>query len=236
MQEGRTEKILELLPEVDSRHARVVNKLRERAVAEKVEDIDQKYTAAELARAKLREKQAIENMEHKKAAAKKVDEVKLAERKKNLDILESIETNQAASAKLCVPEHALPLLGTTKPEVAKLLTSLNINLNLALTKQDTMNLLSSLLTCNESQLQAVYNNKKVPVAIKTVIKRLLDDAKLGNMDTVEKLWDRVFGKSGMVIDSTAYTNQSQIAPGLLPNTVVSREAYMIIRDTIIGDR
>lgn len=120
--------------------------------------------------------------------------------------------------------------GTTRPEVVKLLNSLNINLDLQLTKTDTANLLACLLTANETQLKALYQNRKIPIAIKTVIKRIMDDSKLGNIETVEKLWDRVFGKSGMMLD---LPKQTQIATGIIPNTPVSREAYILIRDTLL---
>lgn len=120
--------------------------------------------------------------------------------------------------------------GTTRPEVVKLLNSLNINLDLQLTKTDTANLLACLLTANETQLKALYQNRKIPLAIKTVIKRIMDDAKLGNMEIVERLWDRVFGKTGMMLD---LPKQTQIATGIIPNTPVSREAYILIRDTLL---
>ena len=120
--------------------------------------------------------------------------------------------------------------GTTRPEVVKLLNSLNINLDLQLTKTDTANLLACLLTANETQLKALYQNRKIPIAIKTVIKRIMDDAKLGNIETVEKLWDRVFGKAGMMLD---LPQQTQVATGIIPNTPVSREAYILIRDTLL---
>lgn len=120
--------------------------------------------------------------------------------------------------------------GTTRADVVKLLTSLNINLNLQLSKQDTANLLACLLTCNESQLNALYSNKKVPVAIKTVIKRLLDDSKLGNIETIEKLWDRVFGKNPLTLNLPE--GQQQMT-GIIPDKPVSREAYIVIRDTLI---
>lgn len=120
--------------------------------------------------------------------------------------------------------------GTTRPEVVKLLNSLNINLDLQLTKTDTANLLACLLTANETQLKAMYQNRKIPIAIKTVIKRIMDDAKLGNIETVEKLWDRVFGKAGMMLD---LPKQTQVATGIIPNSPVSREAYILIRDTLL---
>lgn len=125
---------------------------------------------------------------------------------------------------------ALQLQGTSRPEITKLLTSLNINLSVQLTKQDTANLLACLLTCNHSQLQALMANKKVPVVIKTVIKRLIEDEKLGNIETIEKLWDRIFGKGPMQLN---LPEQQQLQAGIIPNVPVSREAYLIIRENLI---
>lgn len=118
---------------------------------------------------------------------------------------------------------------TTRPEILRLLASLNVNMNMQLSKTDTANLLTCLLTCNEQQINAIYKNNKVPVAIKIVIKRLMDDLKCGSMDTVEKLWDRVFGKGNMVIDLPGQVQER----GIIPNTPISREAYIVIRDTLM---
>lgn len=125
---------------------------------------------------------------------------------------------------------ALQLQGASRPEITKLLTSLNINLSVQLTKQDTANLLACLLTCNHSQLQALMTNKKVPVVIKTVIKRLIEDEKLGNIETIEKLWDRIFGKGPMQL---SLPEGQQLQTGIIPNVPVSREAYLIIRENLI---
>ena len=125
---------------------------------------------------------------------------------------------------------ALQLQGASRPEITKLLTNLNINLSVQLTKQDTANLLACLLTCNHSQLQALMTNKKVPVVIKTVIKRLIEDEKLGNIETIEKLWDRIFGKGPMQL---SLPEGQQLQTGIIPNQPVSREAYILIRDTLI---
>ena len=125
---------------------------------------------------------------------------------------------------------ALQLQGVSRPEITKLLTSLNINLSVQLTKQDTANLLACLLTCNHSQLQALMTNKKVPVVIKTVIKRLIEDEKLGNIETIEKLWDRIFGKGPMQL---SLPEGQQLQTGIIPNQPVSREAYLIIRENLI---
>lgn len=166
---------------------------------------------------------------------------KIAEHKKRIEMIEEIEANtvdplsikEVASKKSAgssVIQNALALQGTSRAELTKLLTSLNINLSIQLSKQDTANLLACLLTCNESQLVALQSNKKVPIAIKAIIKRLQEDAKLGNIDTIEKLWDRIFGKGAMQLN---LPEQQQLQTGIIPNQPISREAYILIRDTLI---
>lgn len=125
---------------------------------------------------------------------------------------------------------ALAMQGTTRPEVARLLTSLGVNLSVQLSKNDTANLLAVLLTCNETQLLALYDNPRIPVAIRTIIKRILDDSKTGSMAAIERIWDRVFGKAPLRMD---LPEQTQLQTGILPNTPISREAYIVIRDTLL---
>lgn len=197
----------------------------EELIDDQIEKEQQRLTAAELARIKLREKQAAEQKKYQNEQ----DQKKIAE---NIAEIEVIQDSPAAQRFLAGHENDLsPYAGSTRRDIVKLLSSLNINTSLYLTRADTYNLLSCLLTCNEAQLKAVYSNPKVPLAIKIVIKRLQDDAKLGNIDTLERLWDRVFGKNQT---AAAIQLPENVAQGILPNTLVSREAYMIIRDTIIG--
>lgn len=121
--------------------------------------------------------------------------------------------------------------GTTIAGVQKLLNGMGINLEIQFSRTDTMNLLATLLTCNEAQLLALYSDNRVPVVIKTVIKRLLDDSKVGSMEAIEKIWDRIFGKAGMIVD---LPQGNSAMPGVLPNQPVSREAYIIIREHLMG--
>lgn len=230
------------------------------AVAKEAVKIKAKQDAKELARIKYLEKQRLARekakLAEKQSLAKElglsediaedlsteVQMRKVAEQQKRVDAIEAIEAQTVEplhpveiakrynGSMSSVMGQALQLQGTSRPEITKLLTSLNINLSVQLTKQDTANLLACLLTCNESQLHALMNNKKVPVVIKTVIKRLIEDMKLGNIDTVEKLWDRIFGKGQMQLN---LPEQQQLQTGILPNIPISREAYIVIRDTLI---
>lgn len=219
--------------------------------------IKAKADAKELARIKYLEKQRLKNLKAKQEKRQSlaeelgVEEIpdgqtelqakRIAEQQKRVEAIEAIEaqTVQPLDALELAGKtksyssmigKALQLQGASRPEITKLLTSLNINLSVQLTKQDTANLLACLLTCNNSQLQALMTNKKVPVVIKTVIKRLIEDEKLGNIETIEKLWDRIFGKGPMQL---SLPEGQQLQTGIIPNQPVSREAYILIRDTLI---
>lgn len=223
--------------------------------------IKAKQDAKELARIKYLEKQKLKNLQAKQEKRQSlaeelgVEEIpddqtelqakRIAEQQKRVEAIEALEaqTVEPLKATELAERHdsgrgsyssairsALQLQGASKPEITKLLTSLNINLSVQLSKQDTANLLACLLTCNHSQLQALMANKKVPVVIKTVIKRLIEDEKLGNIETIEKLWDRIFGKGPMQL---SLPEGQQLQTGIIPNQPVSREAYVIIRDTLM---
>lgn len=223
--------------------------------------IKSKQDAKELARIKYLEKQKLKNLqakqEKRQSLAEKlgVEEIpdgqtelqakRIVEQQKRVEAIEALEaqTVEPLKATELAERHdsgkgsysstirsALQLQGASRPEITKLLTSLNINLSVQLTKQDTANLLACLLTCNHSQLQALMTNKKVPVVIKTIIKRLIEDEKLGNIETIEKLWDRIFGKGPMQL---SLPEGQQLQTGIIPNQPVSREAYILIRDTLI---
>lgn len=241
-------KISALLPDRDGTINDELTDRRNEASQVNAENIVRKQTARELAEMKAKEKARLKREQKKlqdrldKGIAdgrtefqqKAVDEqealvatVEALEDRNRSQVPGLIKSGLAAGV---TPRNAALLQTTTPREVAKLLASLNINLNLQLTKSDTSNLLACLLTCNETQLNALYNNKKIPVAIKTVIKRLLEDAKLGNIETVNTLWDRLFGKAGLQTDARQAEASGE---GLVPGTPISREAYIILRDTIL---
>lgn len=228
-------------------------------VGQEATRIKAKQDAKEVARIKYLEKQKLARLKAKEAKQQSLAEElglgsapdantdnqikKIAEQQKRVEAIEAIEAQVAEPLNpIELAETtkrglytrnitaALQMQGTTRPEITKLLTSLNINLNIQLTKQDTANLLACLLTCNESQLVALQNNKKVPVAIKIVIKRLIEDMKLGNIETVDHLWDKIFGKGAMQLN---LPEAQQLQTGIIPNVPVSREAYIILRDTLI---
>ena len=230
-----------------------------KSIAKEAANIKAKADAKELARikyiekcrlqrekAKLEEKQSLAfelglDPERAETIPTKLQMERVAEHERNIQTIEAIEAQtvnpldpveiaQKSGTYSGKTTQLLQLQGASRPEITKLLTSLNINLSVQLSKQDTANLLACLLTCNESQLNALLSNKKIPVVIKTVIKRLIEDMKLGNIETVEKLWDRIFGKGAMQLN---LPEQAQLRTGILPNVPISREAYVIIRESLM---
>lgn len=188
-----------------------------------------KLNAGEIARLKYRERRINKIKEDTEGFESKVDYNRAQRditKQDNMTIIKRVEDMTHT-----IRANNAFIDGVTPIEVVKLLNKLNVNLNVKLTKNDTYNLLATLLTCNEKQLNALLANGKVPIAIKIVIKRLLSDAEVGNITTIERLWDRIFGQGKLgFLDSFEGNTQN----GILPNKPVSREAYVIIRETLLG--
>jgi hypothetical protein len=229
---GKAEKlasdILDLLPETQGGpNIGLTGTVKELAI-KSAEEETRRQTASDLAKLKRQEQKKLE------AEIRKGEDT--AFREERIEAIEALEEVNAGIRDLTRKKmppaqvrQVAALQGATREDVLKLLSSLNINLNLQLSKSDTANLLACLLTCNESQLDALERNRKVPVVIKTVIKRLKEDAKLGNIDTIERLWDRIFGKANMMLNLPSETTVN----GIIPDTPVSREAYMVIREAYL---
>ena len=130
------------------------------------------------------------------------------------------------------------LNGTSSPQIARLLKRLNIEESIKLNKADTMDLLSVLMMCNEKQLKAMTSNTRIPAVIRIIIKALEIDMKIGSLDTVEKLWDRIFGKptqSSTITDERPISALQELLPGIHPGKAISREAYILIKEQLLGD-
>lgn len=229
----------DILPDRGNNFSQNISHERDGILEKAANSINVRATAQELARAKFKEKQRLQKLEEKASRGFMTEhqEKHINDQKETVRQLEVLSAEPELAPALISNMSAgkaqkiLATQGTSRTDVVKLLTSLNINLNLQLTRQDTMNLLSCLLTCNEYQLKALKANKKIPIVIKTVITRLLEDSENGSIDTVERLWDRIFGRGGMLLE---LPKDQQVMTGIIPNVPVSREAYMIIKETIIG--
>lgn len=249
--ENIADRIADILPDRDPGVEARGTDVRSEEIRNAADGVARRYTARELAQMKSREKAELRKLKaRERAAAEKAEAGEAAgilpgrtafqqraidDQEALVASVEALEEKNSGGADALIRSglsvrQAAALRTTTRRDVAKLLANLNINLDMRLTKKDTSDLLACLLTCNETQLNAVYNNRKVPVAVKTVIKRLLDDMRTGNTETVNSLWDRLFGRAGM---SEPSGGGAEIPGGIIPGTPLSREAYVVLRETLI---
>ena len=129
------------------------------------------------------------------------------------------------------------MLTNRSPALSRLLDDMNLDLDRGLSKTDTDNLLAALLTATESQLETLAANPAVPVVIKTIIRRLLADSVRGDTAAIERLWDRLFGKPANALAIAAPAQQQAASSSdrnILPSTPVSREAFLILRETLMS--
>lgn len=127
----------------------------------------------------------------------------------------------------------------TSAQVSKLLRSLNINLNMQFSKKETYDIIATLLTCNEAQLEALQSNRRVPIVIKTIIKNILLDYERGSMTTVDKLWTRLFGSdfsdNPKNQGGSTTVNILSMVPGVDGSKPISREGYLQIKNHVFGE-
>ena len=127
----------------------------------------------------------------------------------------------------------------TSAQVSKLLRSLNINLNMQFSKKETYDIIATLLTCNEAQLEALQTNRRVPIVIKTIIKNILLDYERGSMTTVDKLWTRLFGSdfndNSKNQGGNTTVNILSMVPGVDGSKPISREGYLQIKNHVFGE-
>ena len=186
-----SENISDLLPDSSSLLGTDGLEARQALVEKKATNIHERKSARELARARFIIRtnqeaavadQAVAEYIEEKEQAKEEAIKQLEDESPYITAEEAIEIGNEEARKHNLPQISLAsdtakalmaTQGTTRPEVVRLLTQLNVNLNLQLTKTDTANLLACLLTANENQLKAIYKNKKVPVAVKTVINEVI---------------------------------------------------------------
>lgn len=224
---------------------------RSRAAAEKAREMARRAAAAGVAKAKAaalaKQKraamaeaaaeaegipvQAGQTLRSARAAARRADEARAADEAQAALLASPPSVPDVADVPPAARGAVLRLQGTSRPELDALLRKLGLDLSVRLTKNDTANLLACLLTCSETQLKALRGQAKVPVVIKTVINRILEDADSGSMATVLTLWERVFGKAPLSDPGPAQADAG--LPGILPGQPVSREAYVVIRDTLM---
>lgn len=119
---------------------------------------------------------------------------------------------------------------------SKLFRQIGVNLDFKFNKQDTYDLIGALLSCNEAQLEALMDNTRVPISVKTIIKVILEDYRNGSMVTIDKLWTRLYGTSfeKEKAQNSTTVNILSMLPGIDGSKPISREGYALIKNKLFG--
>lgn len=131
----------------------------------------------------------------------------------------------------------LESLGLTSPDTAQM------------SRADLAAVLEVLLSADEASLRALHDRPDTPTSLKTIIRRVLADMQSGSLKALHSLWDRLYGRAPLTApDTPSPSSPSQssspsspsgqqalqdVLQGVLPQTPVSREAYIVIRDTLM---
>lgn len=100
----------------------------------------------------------------------------------------------------------------------------------AISKDDAYKLMAHLLSCSKTQLEAMARNPDLPISIVCQIKAIITDLSYGRTDTVDRLFDRLYGKSMVSMEITG----AQGIP-LIPDKPMSRIAYQKLLSKLQGE-
>lgn len=127
----------------------------------------------------------------------------------------------------------LASLGLTSPGTAQM------------SRADLAAVLEILLSADEASLRRLHDRPDTPTSLKTVIRRVLADMQSGSLKALHGLWDRLYGRTPLTASPASPAGQQgspaqqsgqllqDALQGVLPSSPVSREAYIVIRDTLM---
>ena len=90
----------------------------------------------------------------------------------------------------------------------------------SISKHEAYRLMTHLLSCSITELQTISRHPEIPASILIFIKGIFVDLNLGRTVVVEKLWDRLWGKSIISME----INGAKGNP-MIPDKPMSRLAY-----------
>lgn len=136
-----------------------------------------------------------------------------------------------------------------RDRASELLASLGLTSSGAaqMSRADLAAVLEVLLSADEDELRRLHDRPDTPTSLKTIIRRVLADMQSGSLKALQSLWDRLYGRAPLTAPDTALPSVSSLSSpaqssqqalqdvlqGVLPQTPVSREAYIVIRDTLM---
>lgn len=129
----------------------------------------------------------------------------------------------------------LASLGLSSPDTAQM------------SRADLAAVLEVLLSADEASLRRLHDRPDIPASLKTIIRRVLADMQSGSLKALHGLWDRLYGRQPLTAPDAGQAQPSGTSPapsgagqllqdtlqGVLPQQPVSREAYIVIRDTLM---
>lgn len=92
--------------------------------------------------------------------------------------------------------------------------------NNEISKEDTIRLLRYILNCSRAEFEQMGRNKHLPIHILSQIQAIAAEIKQGKTDTVDKIFDLVYGKAPHVMQVTGVQGSS-----LIPDIPISRLEY-----------
>lgn len=116
-----------------------------------------------------------------------------------------------------------------------------------MSRADLAAVLEVLLSADEASLRRLHDRPDIPASLKTIIRRVLADMQSGSLKALHGLWDRLYGRQPLTAPDAGQAQPLGTSPassgagqllqdtlqGVLPQQPVSREAYIVIRDTLM---
>ena len=98
-----------------------------------------------------------------------------------------------------------------------------------ISKEDALKLMTKVLMSSKADLEAMARNADLPIAIACQIKAIVTDMQNGRTDTVDRLFDRLYGKSIQPMELTG----AEGTP-LIPKEPMSRKEYAAMLNKLKG--
>ncbi len=117
-----------------------------------------------------------------------------------------------------------------KPSRLKILQAIfnSLDENERLSKEDILKLLEYIIICNKAQLETIARNPDLPMIIVNQIKAIVTDLASGKTDTVDKIFDRLYGKATISLEVTGAAGVP-----LIPDKPMSRKEYETMYEQLI---
>lgn len=137
-----------------------------------------------------------------------------------------------------VTEARLEMLGREgiPSALQEVFVHVGLDMDLTLTRSQTRDMVAAVTLLNEDQLDALCVNRRTPAVVKTIARAVLRDMEKGNLSTVDRLWDRLFGGTFEEPQPQPSTvNLLSVLPGVDGTRPVSREGYDLLRRRLLGE-